>query len=139
MSESIKVQQRATWLGYLGTIPFMAAGLLATDLSPVNILFSIQTYGAIILTFIGAIHWGRAINNNTPSLLLISIIPSLIAWVSLLIPANYGLPLLISGFLSVIIFDYQQYSSLTWFRKLRMRLTLIVCSALLVSWLINLR
>ena len=132
-------QIQANWLGYSGVIPFLAAGLLPLDWYQDQILFAIQAYGAIILTFVGAIHWGRALNNNIPSLYILSIIPSLVAWISLLIPANYGLPLLIVSFLIVIIFDYQQYSTLAWFRTLRLRLTLIVSSALLFSWLFNLR
>ena len=117
----------------------MAVGLLPLDWHQDKILFAVHAYGAIILTFVGAIHWGRALNSNTLNLFIFSVIPSLVAWVSLLIPVNFGLPLLISGFLLIILFDYQQYRTLVWFQNLRVRLTLIVCSALLFSWLFNLR
>jgi len=137
MSDSIKFQRHATWLGYLGIIPFMAAGLLLTDLPAEEILLAIQAYGAIILTFIGAIHWGRAFNSNNSYLLLISVIPSLFAWASLLLPPAYGLPLLVICLLAVATFDAKQYHQLAWFRLLRIKLTFIVCSLLTISWLLS--
>lgn len=137
MNENIKLQQHAKWLGYLGVIPFMSVGLLTTDINipDQQILFAIQAYAAIILTFVGAVHWGRALESNNSGLLLYSVLPSLFAWLSLLIPAFYGLPLLVTCFLIVTIFDFQQYKKQVWFQLLRINLSFIVCSLLLISWL----
>jgi len=135
MNASSKTQQSAQWLGYLGLIPFLGAGLLLTNISRELILTGIHSYAAIILTFIGAIHWGRAISTDTGDsqawLIIISITPSLVAWLSLFLQPLYGLPTLIAAFLLLLAFDYKQYRDLHWFRRLRVQLTSTVCLILL--------
>lgn len=132
--------KQAYWLGYLGIIPFFGSGLLLTDIAANQIISAIHSYAAIILTFIGALHWGRAISNNNneqPSrLLIISIIPSLIAWISFFMQPACAFFTLLIAFLLLLLFDYQQYKNIIWFRRLRTQLTLVVCTSLLFSILI---
>lgn len=137
-------EQRAHWLGYLGILPFMLTGLLLVDLpayerpganfSAASILFAVQAYGAIILTFVGAVHWGLAMHQQNKQLLTISVLPSLIGWISLLLLPVYGLLLLIIAFILLLMFDLEQYPDHSWFRQLRVRLTSAVCAILLFSW-----
>ena len=129
------IQQQAQWLGYAGVIPFIAAGLLVTDLPQELVIKAIHSYAAIILTFIGAIHWGRSLwdESVTNKSLLpgISVLPSLVAWLSFFLPATYALSLLVVSFALLLLFDFRQYASIPWFRKLRLNLTLMVCTSLI--------
>jgi hypothetical protein len=89
----------ARLLGPAGLIPFAAlaigvwAGLPAAGPALV-------AYGATILAFLGAVHWGLAL--ATPAAergadwgrLGLGVVPSLIAWVALLLPLPAGLGLL---------------------------------------------
>lgn len=133
---------RANLLGFGGLLPF-AAGLLALAMMGIESRLGqwaaegLLAYGAIILSFIGAIHWGRGIERGGPqskTLMTLSVLPALIAWVALLMPLGYGLPLLIFAFLTVWWFDQHAYRSLPWLRELRGRLTGGVVSLLLISW-----
>jgi Protein of unknown function (DUF3429) len=83
-------------LGYAGLIPFVALALGAWWLDSAwhtKCLFALLAYSATILSFIGAIHWGLAMRDASPSLGLLvwGVIPSLIAWIALLLPAPAGL------------------------------------------------
>src|SRR3990167_1949564 len=92
-----------TWLGYGGLIPFVAlaaASVLAPDhrslWSPALI-----AYGAVILSFVGALHWGIAM--TAPQMpvrqrtihYVWSVIPALLAWPAPLMPVAGGALILI--------------------------------------------
>ncbi|MDJ0806996.1 MAG: DUF3429 domain-containing protein [Gammaproteobacteria bacterium] len=134
------LEHRAKWLGYLGLLPF-AAGLVGLALiAPGSelVMSGVHGYGAVILTFVGAIHWGRAMASNDAALMTWSVLPSLVAWISLLLKPEFGLPVLILSFLSLNFFDQQQYQDAAWFRPLRFRLTAGVTILLTISWLLGL-
>ena len=102
-------------LGLGGLIPFLAAGLGAVSLDPVQagrMLAALIAYGAVILAFLGAVHWGFALA-PLPSLpqvqrarLLLGVAPALIGWAALLmtiaLPAEAALALLIAGFIATL-------------------------------------
>ena len=51
-----------TWLGYGGLLPFLALAVL-TSVDHERAVFwhgSLRAYGAVILSFVGALHWGFA-------------------------------------------------------------------------------
>jgi len=51
-------------IGYAGLIPFIglsAMSVLWRDIHHSAVLFSLLAYGATIISFLGAIHWGLAI------------------------------------------------------------------------------
>ena len=128
------LERRAHWLGYLGLLPLIGGTLVlaaGVDAFPVPM---IQAYGAVILTFVGAIHWGRALGSGDRRLMTRSVIPSLAGWSSLLLPASVALPALAAAFALMLLFDYGQYTELPWFRRLRLQLTIIVCASLLAGW-----
>lgn len=89
----------ALWLGAAGLLPFLglaAATLLGLAWSPPALV----AYGATILAFLGAVHWGLALRApdaeraaELPRLAL-GVLPSLIAWVALLMPLRPALGLL---------------------------------------------
>ena len=107
----------ATLLGLGGLIPFLACGFGAVWLlQPVNaarLLAGLITYGAVILSFLGAVHWGAVLEDEVgladrPRLVL-GVLPALIGWAALLIFLEHqpiaALALLVAGFLAVQAFE----------------------------------
>ena len=96
----------ARWLGYLGLIPFVAGGALALfgdGAASALGLRAVIAYGAVIVSFVGAIHWGLALAGGAPAgrLYVVSVLPSLVAWPALLVDARTGLALLIAAFVGI--------------------------------------
>jgi len=96
----------ALLLGLAGLIPFLGGiGLaaLAEGASRGQALWALATYGAVILSFLGAVHWGLALARDespaTAARLLLGVVPALVGWVALLLPPVTSLVLLASGIL----------------------------------------
>ena len=54
-------------LGYGGAIPFLGGGILVTcdvRLPGIEVPAALLYYGAVILSFLGGLHWGRIASNN---------------------------------------------------------------------------
>jgi hypothetical protein len=118
----------AVALSLAGLIPFIALGAVVL-LDPLDSDTAIQVlvcYGAVILSFIGAVHWGFALRDTahpvngvplTPAvlgaerqLLLFGIVPSVIGWAALLAMLHFGLPalalfFLLAGFFVTIVVE----------------------------------
>jgi hypothetical protein len=100
------------------------------------------SYGAVILSFVGALHWSFAmllhelpINKKRWSFLW-SIAPSLAAWISLSIPTFYGLILLAVFFAIALMRDKQLLDNIalpSWYMPLRRNLTVVAMSCLLIG------
>jgi ABC-type uncharacterized transport system permease subunit len=125
-------------LGILGLIPFVVTGLGAVGLDPVlmsramavkvlpslgeeptltaldptqslHMVTALMAYAAVILSFLGAVHWGLALavsdatRRATNGRLILGVLPALIAWAALLmdisLPPEAGLGLLTAGFI----------------------------------------
>lgn len=131
-------------LGYGGLLPFVGLLLL--------ILFSVEyrpfltqalvAYGAVILSFVGALHWGFAMTlqglsaDQCRERFIWSVIPALIAWPALLLPAPLGLLLLIFGFVTHYWQDRRLVKAATlpaWYLPMRLRLTLVASLCLLLG------
>lgn len=88
----------ARWLGPAGLIPFAALALAAWLGWPAA-RPALAAYGAAILAFLGAVHWGLALyapeseRRADLARLGLGVLPALIAWVALLLPVNAGLVL----------------------------------------------
>jgi hypothetical protein len=105
----------AVVLGIAGLIPFFGAGLgsvVYDQVEALRMLSALMAYGAVILSFLGAVHWGLALAPNEPAniaraRLILSVIPALIGWGALLLalalPPEAGLALLIFGFVVTIL------------------------------------
>jgi hypothetical protein len=88
------------WLGYGGLVPFvgLAAASVLDENHAVYWADGLFAYGAIILSFIGALHWGYALSLGASiseaararrnACFAWSVVPSLIAWLALLLPAS---------------------------------------------------
>ncbi|AUB78741.1 MULTISPECIES: DUF3429 family protein [Spiribacter] len=128
----------ADWMGYLGLIPF-AATAAGPWLGMAWTSDWLLAYGAVILSFIGAIHWGLAMGqrNPPPAAFYTSVIPALVAWVVLMLPVIIALPVMAAAF---IAWRYGEYRFVEptlprWFRRLRTVLSVGAAVALAAGWL----
>jgi hypothetical protein len=91
-------------MGYGGSVPFAFLALGTWVVDPAYRAFcgsALLGYGAVIASFLGAIHWGLAMRDaSSQSLALLGwgVAPSLLAWVALMVNPVLGL-LLIAGLL----------------------------------------
>ncbi len=121
-------------LGYAGLIPFIIFSFgswfsLPYITDAIQILIA---YAAIILTFMGAIHWGVAMSSSDEKrgrYFIASVIPALVAWLALLFPALFALAILLVGFILLIAYDLAVEKSQEfpdWYIPMRTKLTSIV-------------
>lgn len=140
------VPSSAAWLGGFGAVPFIGLAAAAPFLSgPTKILVShaMAAYGALILSFLGGVHWGLAIGSKRgsdrgklPSRLILSVIPSLVGWFALLIGETKGLFILAAAVATMLWVDLRATSlgdAPPWYPKLRIPLSLVVIAALLIG------
>lgn len=101
---------RLAWiLGLLGLLPFAGCALAALAVAgwQAEAMVWLRGYGAVILSFLGAVHWGFALRApdaeapSAPARLVGGVLPSLVAWLALLLPLKPGLWLLAGGVLAV--------------------------------------
>ena len=88
MNKSLPIT--ATLLGVAGLLPFVATGLAALGPQGDRAMLALVAYGAVILAFLGGVHWGFALEGRrrpqrTPAPALESVVPSLIGWVAMLL------------------------------------------------------
>lgn len=134
------VPRAGNWLGYAGLIPFLAALLgfvLGGDARQDYFAHQFIAYGAVILSFVGAVHWGLSLNAGSTSTMRmsISILPALLAWAALLLPVAVAAWLLLAGFLVLRAWEASPVVCATlpvWYRRLRTRLTAAVGLLLLL-------
>jgi hypothetical protein len=135
-------------LGYGGLLPF-ALLTLALWAEPADSAFwtlALVSYGAVILSFVGAIHWGIAMMSHglAPRLanrrFMWSVVPSLVGWSATLLPPQMGVWLLVAGFALHYWQDHllQTHTTLPrWYLPLRRRLSVVACLSLVVaSWVL---
>lgn len=133
-------------LGYLGLLPFIG-GALSIWVLPLGwrafVLAALLDYAAVILAFMGAIHWGLAMraehSEDAPLQLGLSVIPPLLGWLAIAsgMPLLAALPLMLVGFVGLYMADVHAVRlglAPQWYPALRMPLTAIVSLCLLVAW-----
>jgi hypothetical protein len=88
-NENLSSTTRA--LGWAGLLPFIAASA-AVALGPPSWQDQsarvLVTYGAVIVSFLGGIHWGAPTGAAHDSARLWGVVPSLLAWPLLLLPST---------------------------------------------------
>jgi hypothetical protein len=116
-------------LGYAGLIPFVGIALAALlvpvayrELAAVALL----TYAAVIVSFLGGIHWGMVMVGNTAhgntvngrtgepytaptKQLAWGVTPSLLGWAALLCPAHWGLIISAASLVVAYLVDARTY------------------------------
>ena len=137
---SVALPRTVAWLGYGGLLPFLV-------LTPASLLDhhhgvvwgdALYAYGAIILSFIGALHWGLAMSlpelseRQRSARFTWSVVPALIAWPAVLFSPPLAAPLLVFGFIAHYLQDRplaRQAKLADWYLPLRLRLSsvAVVC------------
>jgi hypothetical protein len=121
----------AKLLGWMGVLPF-ALAYAAVWIDYVDIGHAVFTgYSAVILSFLGGIRWAQALNGQLPKNdFIVSVMPSLLAWVCLLLPTQFALVGLMLGFIGAAYLDLRARPLVTSraFLKLRLGLSLSVIS-----------
>ena len=128
-------------LGVVGAVPFLVLAIAAINLdmelseAAKRLLFY---YGAIILSFLGGIHWGLAIIRAPYawSRYIISVLPALIGWALLLLPLKWGLIGLAGSVCGQLGIDWLAVRSNLfpgWYLSLRAPLTALVTAALVAG------
>ena len=100
-------------LGVAGLIPFCVMGYLALGTEAQRAGDGLVAYGAVILAFLGGVHWGFALQDGTPradrARLALGVVPSLVGWVAVLftiaLTFDAAVALLIVGFAGVTIVE----------------------------------
>lgn len=116
----------AVLLTLAGLIPFLGIGavILFDPLQSPNAIEVLISYGAVILSFVGAVHWGFALRDVAHpagaaplspvalgyerQLLTFGIVPAIIGWIALLAMIHFNAPglsifLLLVGFFLAIV------------------------------------
>jgi ABC-type amino acid transport system permease subunit len=98
-----QTRKQVKLLAYAGLTPFVGLAVLLwlvdPDLHPF-VALAMAGYGASIVSFLGGIHWGIGFRNvsrmhNAPLFNFgWGVVPSLLAWIAVTMPAYAGLPLL---------------------------------------------
>ena len=132
----------ATRLGYLAAVPFVAGAALAWSTGGDTQAMAVRAlvaYAAVVASFIGAIHWGFAFAQTAPraGLFLWGVVPSMVAWLSLLVAPAAGLA--VDAVLLVACYwvdraIYPRQGAARWL-ALRLRLTVLAAaSCALTGW-----
>ena len=143
------IPRAASWLGALGAVPFVffaILGLVLEDADREQASFVLAAYGAVILSFLGGIHWGLAIadfgcrplEGASYRRLTLSVVPSLVGWLALVLPLAAGLLILALAFLLMLFVDWRatrQGEAPAWYPKLRWPLTTAVAASLILGTL----
>jgi hypothetical protein len=144
MRKVLRIPAGAVWLGVGGLIPFVALSGSAPFLSGAHktwAVFAIGGYGAVILSFLGGIQWGLVMgagsrngrDDTSAGRLVLTVVPSLIGWAALLMPAPANLALLAGGFACVLYVDVaaaRAGNAPAWYPHLRWPLSCVVVTSL---------
>jgi hypothetical protein len=134
-------------LGYAGLIPFFALAAACAQwislpgITPLDALAGLMAYGAIITSFMAAVHWAHALFAPwsepavAPQVLIWSVIPALAAWVGIWqLPARNNLILIAATLCAVLYVDHcmrKEHWYPPWFWTLRLHLTCGAVASLL--------
>ncbi|MCL4122628.1 UNVERIFIED_CONTAM: hypothetical protein GTU68_041207, partial [Idotea baltica] len=124
-------------LGFAGLIPFVAAPsyIIASGVFLPSVAYTQLAYGASILSFIGEIRWGLTLpegSTQTPDWhnLGYSVLPSLVAWGSLLVSPTLGAVTVMGGLCLTGYMDIAMWGYPNWFKGMRFCLTLVAVLSL---------
>ena len=144
MTSSSPLPPTVAWLGYGGLIPFVVLAAVAMVGGDYAGFCSdaLIAYGAVILSFVGAVHWGIALmrtdlgEQRRNATWVWSVVPALLAWLALLVTPVAAAVVLVVGFVAQYLQDRRlsgQSSLPPWYLPLRLRLTSVACVCLVAG------
>jgi hypothetical protein len=141
-----RIPRAALLPGLLGLAPFWAlafATAAGTGIDPLLALTALIMYGAIILSFVGALWWGLAVHAPATApratLFIWSVFPALIGWFATLALPDVGLRMLMAGLALQWVLDTLLVRKVPglipgWMFRLRTMLTFGALGALGIAW-----
>lgn len=141
MNEELGPSPWARLLSYAGVIPFVGPAAALWMVRPEDwpiLVAALLGYGATIVSFLGAIHWGLVMRQaavQPPPALLWGVMPSLLGWVALLLDGKKGLLLIAALLWACLMVDrklYSRYHLQAWL-PMRLWLTLVSSSSCLAA------
>ena len=147
IGEEARLPAAALLLGWAGDVPF-GAGALALLLAPPmpipreDLVLPVLAYGAVILSFLGGVRWGAALNLRPAEArareLAWAVVPSLVAWIALSLHARpvVGLAILAAAHVAQGVADVRAARLVlvpAWYGTLRVQLAGAATLALLVA------
>ena len=123
---------KALRLGYAGLLPFALGAALIwivrADAQP-YVAVALSAYAAVIVSFLGGIHWGLGFRAQPAEAwrFVWGVLPSLIAWVGVVMPPYAGLVVLGVALIGCYLVDrrvYPRHGAAAWL-TLRFRLTVV--------------
>ncbi|MGY3448560.1 DUF3429 domain-containing protein [Bradyrhizobium sp. USDA 4353] len=131
-------------LGLGGLIPFVGLAAVVIAGQEPSRLMAVHAqiaYGAVILSFLGAVHWGLAV--QMPAMadwwrMAWGVTPALLGWVALLLPATSSLILLTAALLVALIVDELCFGGddrRSWFLKLRRLLSVGAMASMFATFI----
>ncbi|WP_067564113.1 DUF3429 domain-containing protein [Halofilum ochraceum] len=133
-------------LGYAGLIPFVLAALMLHGPWPGTALAAqvFIAYGATILAFLGGIQWGLALSpgsGRATERAVVGVLPSLVAWLALLVSAATATIVLAGGFAALLLWERVRcpVTGSPWYPGLRARLTaaVLACHAAALAGIVT--
>lgn len=101
-----RIPTLAILISLAGLVPLLVCGLAGLTANRAWAIPALIAYGAVVLSFGGAVHWGMAFGpaatleaeSRERARLVLGVVPAAIGWVALLLPLPLGLAALIAGF-----------------------------------------
>ncbi len=130
-----------TRLGFAGLLPFVLLAalmwLVDAELLPF-VAIALISYSATIVSFLGGVHWGIGFikGDAAPRFHFVwGVMPSLFAWLALMMPAYAALPLLGLVVVACYVVDKKTYpgAGLAAWLPLRFRLTAVATASCLLG------
>ena len=130
-----RLPARAQRLAWAGVLPFVAGAalvwLVRGDVLP-DVALALSAYAALVASFLGGVHWGLAMrstaDDSTPATgFAWAVVPTIVGWPALLMPAGAGLALLGAVLAGCYMVDrrlYPRYGLAHWL-TLRFRLSAV--------------
>ena len=135
----------AKLLGFAGLVPFVGLAYLVNTFGAHEDLLrhALLAYGACIVSFVGAVHWGiwlgSSANKTRPIMGLVwSVVPSIAAWLALTIDTRASLAVMAALLVLCLLVDMalRRMDSLpSWYLTMRVTLTLFGSGSLLAGML----
>ena len=137
----MSTEQTINRLGYAGLIPFILLAalmwLVDAELLPF-VAIALSGYAATIVSFLGGVHWGIGFMKGeaTPQFHFVwGVVPSLIAWLALMMPAYAALPLFGLVVVACYAVDSKTYpaAGLASWLPMRLRLTVVATASCMLG------
>lgn len=106
------------------------------------VMRELLAFAAVVLAFMGAIHWGLAMradesSEGAPMQLGLSVIPPLLGWLALSLPTNLAIPVFFFAFGTLYFADIwavKQGLAPAWYTRLRRPASLVIIASMIVAW-----